>query len=140
MMQKINIAALVSGLAAFGWYLARVIPSFIEVGADAAWKWPMATSLIGFVVLLVVASIAIAVRDEGIRDGKADTEDERDRRAERRGETWAAHVVQASVFLALALMFLDQPTFWIANTLYVGVMLGGAAGLLIGLMGGQADG
>lgn len=66
--QKINIAAFVSGLAALGWYLSRLVPAFLESGVDAAWKWPMATSLIAFVVLLVAASIVIAVRDEDLRD------------------------------------------------------------------------
>ena len=138
-MQKLNIAALVSGLAAFGWYLARLVPAFGELGVDAAWKWPMAISLIAFVVLLVVSSIVIAVRDEDIREGEARVDDESDHRAERRGDALASHILQASVFLALALIFLDQHAFWIANTLYAGVMLGGAVGLIVRLTGGQAN-
>lgn len=140
MMQKINIAALVSGLAALGWYLSRLIPAFLESGVDAAWKWPMAASLIAFVVLLVVASVIIAVRDEDIRDEEARIDDERDHRAERRGDAWAGHVLQAFVFFALALIVFDQHAFWVANTLYAGVMLAGTVGLLVRLTGGPTHG
>lgn len=140
LMQKINIAAFVSGLAALGWYLSRLVPAFLESGVDAAWKWPMATSLIAFVVLLVAASIVIAVRDEDLRDEEARIDDERDHRAERRGDAWAGYVLQVFVLLALSLIFLDQHAFWIANTLYAGVMVGGAVGLIVRLMGGPTHG
>lgn len=140
LMQKINIAAFVSGLAALGWYLSRLVPAFLESGVDAAWKWPMATSLIAFVVLLVAASIVIAVRDEDLRDKEARIDDERDHRAERRGDAWAGYVLQVFVLLALSLIFLDQHGFWIANTLYAGVMVSGAVGLIVRLMGGPTHG
>lgn len=139
-MQKINIAALVSGLAALGWYLSRLIPGFLESGVDAAWKWPMVTSLIVFIVLLVVASIVIAVKDQDIRDEEARIDDERDHRAERRGDAWAGNVLQAFVLLALALIVFDQHAFWVANTLYAGVMIGGAVGLFVRLVGGPSNG
>jgi len=45
--------------------------------------------------------------------------------------------VQAFVALALILLMLDQPAFWVANALYAGVMAGGAAGLLVRLTGGR---
>lgn len=136
-MQKLNLAALVSGLAALGWYLFRIIPQFGDgEAAEIAWKMPMAVSFGLFLALILVAGIVIAITDKELR-GRDRMEDERDRAFERRGDAWAGHVVQVFVALAIILLMLDQPVFWVANALYGGVLIGGAAGLLIRLSGGR---
>ncbi len=134
-MQKLNIAALVTGLLALGWYLVRVVP---QLGGDAgaiAWQWPMGISLLAFIVMITVAAILIAVTDADLRADPDRLDDERDRAFERRGDAWAGHVVQGFVLAALVLLMLGQPAFWVANTLYAGVMIGGMAGLVIRLSG-----
>jgi hypothetical protein len=56
-MQKLNIAALVTGLLALGWYLVRVLPQLGGDVAAIAWQWPMAISLLAFIVMITVAGL-----------------------------------------------------------------------------------
>ena len=134
-MQKINLAALVLGLAALGYYLARIVPQFGGDVSVIAWQMPMAVSLSVCIVLIIVAGVIIAATDKDLRQSKDRIDDERDRAFERRGDAWAGHIVQGFVFVALILLMAGQPAFWVANALYAGVMLGGAAGLVIRLAG-----
>jgi hypothetical protein len=134
-MQKLNIAALVTGLLALGWYLVRVLPQLGGDVAAIAWQWPMAISLLAFIVMITVAAILIAVTDADLRADPDRLDDERDRAFERRGDAWAGHVLQAFVLVALVLLMFGQPAFWVANMLYTGVMIGGMAGLVIRLSG-----
>ena len=135
-MQKFNYAAIGVGLVSIGWYLFSIVP---QLGMSAPelirWQWPMAISIGLFLVLIIPVAVLIAVTDKDLRQDPDHLDDERDRAFERRGDAWAGHIVQGFVFVALVLLMLNQPAFWVANVLYAGVMLGGLAGLVIRLSG-----
>lgn len=132
MMQKLNLAALGAGAVSAAWYVYALVAQMVDAPlASVAWKWPMGISLIVFLGLLLVAGIALAVTDKRIRETDGAIDDERDRHAERKGDAWAGHCVQAAVGVAIILAWFDQPSFWIANTLYAGIWIGGGIGLVV---------
>ena len=120
-----------TGLLSLGWYASRILPQLGGGVEMIAWKTSMAISIGAFLVLITIAAIFIATTDRDLRDNDDQMDDERDRAFERRGDAWSGHIVQGFVFLAIGLAMFDQPTFWVANSPYVGVMLGGAIGLAI---------
>jgi hypothetical protein len=72
-------------------------------------------------------SIGTAIRMEIAGKGSSkdiDREDERDVGIDRRGELVGYYVSSAGVLAALVLAVLREDQFWIANVLYLGLLIG----------------
>lgn len=80
--------------------------------------------LIGLVVVFVVIAIVGNIALAGSNIAEADAIDERDRIIELKGERVGGWVLAAGALGALALAMTDQATFWIAQTILAGLVLG----------------
>ncbi len=107
-------------------YFATVLPQLSTTSAsEIAYQRPMIIAIVTSVVLMIVGSIlaaiggAISAQISGGDPNKIDTKDERDIEIGRRGELVGYYVTSVGVVGVLALTMLEQPYFWIANTLYL---------------------
>ena len=98
---------------------------------DVAYQWPLiiaiVVSIASMIVGAIVVSIGTAIRAEITGEGSVkdiDRADERDTHIDRRGELMGYYVTSAGVLLALVLAMLRQDQFWIANALYLFMLIG----------------
>ena len=89
----------------------------------------IAATIIGTIGVAIATAISAEITGEGSADD-IDREDERDRGIDKRGELVGYYVTSVGVVAALALAMLREDQFWIANTLYVGCLLGALAGTI----------
>jgi hypothetical protein len=123
-MEKLNLAVLGGGLVSLGYYFSRVVPQIGSVPVDEiAWKWPMAISMLIFIILLVVSAVRLAIKDPAIRKEDGIIEDERDRMIEWRADSWGGNTLHMVALLALGLLFFGVHSFWIAQVIFLGGML-----------------
>jgi len=107
----------------------RVTPA-----AEIAYQWPMILaigSMIGMTIAgTILMSIGTAVSSEITGSGSVneiDRTDERDKSINRRGELAGYYVSCVGMLGVLALAMLRYDQFWIANALYLAMMVGGLA-------------
>jgi hypothetical protein len=98
--------------------------------ADVAYQWPLViaivVSIVSMVIGAIVVSIGTAIRAEITGEGSVkdiDRADERDTHIDRRGELMGYYVSSVGVLLALVLAMLRQDQFWIANVLYLFMLI-----------------
>jgi|WetSurMetagenome_2_1015567.scaffolds.fasta_scaffold38257_2 hypothetical protein len=130
--------AWVNGLVTF----AVAVVYFTVVGrrldgtaaSDVAYQWPLIIAIIvsvaSTIVGTIVVSIGTAIKAEITGEGSVkdiDRSDERDTGIDRRGELVGYYVSSAGVLLALVLAMLRQDQFWIANGLYLFMLIGSIA-------------
>ena len=87
----------------------------------------IAATILGAIFMAIGTAIAVEVRGEGSVDD-IDREDERDKTIDKRGELVGYYVSSVGILGALALAMLRQDQFWIANTLYLGLLVGSLVG------------
>lgn len=80
--------------------------------------------VIGLVVVFVIIAIVGNAIIAGMNIPEADAVDERDRIIELKGERIGGWVLAAGALGALALAMTDQATFWIAQVILAGLVLG----------------
>jgi hypothetical protein len=135
------VSALVSvvvGAVYFGVVGARLDGGPVS---EIAYQWPMIIAVIATVVAsilgAIVMAIATAIRVEITGKGSTkdiDRADERDVGIDRRGELFGYYVSSVGVLAALVLAMLRQDQFWIANALYLFLLIGSlvsAAGKIV---------
>jgi hypothetical protein len=81
------------------------------------------TTIVGTIVVSIGTAISAEIKGTGsVKD--IDREDERDVGIDRRGELVGYYVSSAGVLAALVLAVLREDQFWIANVLYLGLLIG----------------
>jgi hypothetical protein len=80
-------------------------------------------SIVGTIVMAIGTAISAEIKGEGsVKD--IDREDERDVGIDRRGELIGYYVSSVGVLAALVLAMLREDQFWIANALYLFLLIG----------------
>ena len=118
----------VVSIAAYVIYLSLIFAGGASLPlAPADYGWQVLWTIVGAIVVAVVAEIGLAIAD-GVRGLKTGRRDERDRRIEQLGEyTGQAFLVIGGVtVLILAILEVDQ--FWIANAIYLAFVLSSVLG------------
>lgn len=124
LMERLNLSVLGAGLTAIGFYLWQVVPQVRTLSVDeVAWKWPMATAMLIFIIIVVASAVQIVITDPDLREEASVTEDERDRRIEWRADSWGGNTLHLVALGALVMLFLGLDKFWIAQLLFLGGML-----------------
>jgi hypothetical protein len=123
-------------------FIAVAVAYFTIVGrrldggpvAEVAYQWPLIIAIVVSVVSTIIGAIAVsigtAIRAEITGEGSVkdiDRADERDTHIDRRGELIGYYVTSVGVVLALVLAMLRQDQFWIANALYLFMLIGSVA-------------
>jgi hypothetical protein len=125
------VSALVS--AAVGAVYFGVVGAKLDGGpvSEIHYQRPMIiaviVTIVASIVGTIVMAIATAVKAEITSKGSSkdiDREDERDKSIDRRGELFGYYVSSAGVLAALVLAMLRQDQFWIANALYLFLLIG----------------
>jgi hypothetical protein len=103
--------------------------------SEIAYQWPLIIAIIVTIVSTIVGTIVVsigtAIKAEITSRGSAkdiDRSDERDVGINRRGELAGYYVSSVGVLLALILAMLRQDQFWIANGLYLFMLIGSVVG------------
>ncbi len=128
------VSALVS--VAVGAVYFAVVGARLNGGAvgEIDYKWWMigaigatiVASIIGTIVMAIGTAISAEIKGEGlVKD--IDREDERDVGIDRRGELVGYYVSSVGVVVALALAMWRQDQFWIANALFLFLLIGSLA-------------
>lgn len=97
--------------------------------APADYGWHVLWSILGAIVVAVVAEIGLAMLD-GVRGDKAGRRDERDRRIHQLGEYTGQAFVVIGALAAMILAILEVEGFWIANAVYLAFVLSAVLGSL----------
>ena len=99
--------------------------------SEIDYQWSMiiavGVTIVANIIGTIVMAIATAIRAEITGEGSAkdiDREDERDDGIDRRGELVGYYVSSVGVLAALVLAMLRQDQFWIANALYLFLLIG----------------
>ena len=122
-MEKINIAALAGYVLVFGAYFLNIsgdLQAAIGGAEIETSSVPMFAAIIGFIVLMIVASIAISIANPKA----AEQHDERDKMISLRGDQRGGFVLSLFALGALTLALLDFPAFLIANAILAGLVGG----------------
>jgi hypothetical protein len=115
---------LVVGAVYFGIVGARL--DGIPVG-EIDYKWLMIGAVGVTIVTTIVMAIGTAIKVEITGQGSVndiEREDERDKSIDRRGELVGYYVSSVGVVAALVLAMWRQDQFWIANALYLFLLIG----------------
>ena len=128
------VSALVS--VAVGAVYFGVVGARLDGGpvGEIDYKWWMigsiGASIVSTIIGTIVMAIGTAIRVEITGEGSTadiDREDERDKSIDRRGELIGYYVSSAGVLAALVLAMWRQDQFWIANALYLFLLVGSVA-------------
>jgi hypothetical protein len=105
-----------------------------EPVSEISYQWPLIIAIIvsiaSTIVGTIVVSIGTAIRAEITGEGSVkdiDRSDERDVGIDRRGELVGYYVASGGVLAALVLAMLRQDQFWIANALYLFMLVASIA-------------
>lgn len=125
--EKSSWAMLVIIIAVYGWYFSSVFSQLdgVELG-EITYRSAMVTTVLMIIALSIAAHILISVT--GPKDG--DASDERDRSINRYGEYIGGYVLGGGALTALGMAMFEQPHFWIANVILIGLVLSEIASLL----------
>ena len=113
----------IMAVATFGAYVVYValVLGNAELTAltEVSYTSPMLWTICAMVIVAVVAHIAVAVASPD----DADKEDQRDREISRFGEYTGSWFVHIGALSALGMAMLELDYFWIANVIYLGLVL-----------------
>ena len=133
--EKTTWVSLVVTVVVLGVYSSFVLGQLHRVPVlQIAYQWPMIITIGAMIVMTIVGTILMSIgtaisaeiRGKGSVDDIGRT-DERDKHINRRSELVGYYVSSAGVLGVLALAMLRYDQFWIANALYLAMMLGGLA-------------
>jgi hypothetical protein len=99
--------------------------------AQIAYQWPLIISIGAMIVLTVVGTVlmsigsAVAAKIRGGSTEDIDRKDERDEGIGRRGDLLGYYASSVASLGALALAMLRCDQFWIANALFLALVVGG---------------
>jgi hypothetical protein len=127
----------VSALAATGTYVAYVILMNVRAAGgplvDVPYVRPLLwtvgatiiASIVGSIIAAILAAIVTAIRsgEEAVKE--IDRKDELDKQISRFGEYVGFYVLSAGIVGAMALAMTGSAHFWIANALYLTLVLSG---------------
>jgi hypothetical protein len=123
-----GLVTLVVGTVYFGVVGARLADA---TASSVDYKWWMigtvGVTIVANIVGSIVMAIGTAIRAEITGEGSVkdiDREDERDKSIDRRGELAGYYVSSVGVVAALGLAMWRQDPFWIANALYLFLVIG----------------
>ncbi|GAA2695522.1 hypothetical protein LV78_007747 [Actinosynnema pretiosum] len=118
----------IAALSALVGYAAYAVVVLGRAGggplSGVAYQWPLVWST----VLSVVVTVALVVVVSALAPKEAGAEDERDRDINRFGEHVGQGFVALGAVAALALALLDVGGFWIANAVYLALVLSAVVG------------
>jgi hypothetical protein len=126
------VATVVSVLVA-GFYSSFILGQLQSVPvAQIAYQRPMLIAIGAMIIITIVGTILMSIGtaiSAGISGsgavGDIDRTDERDTHINRRGGLAGYYVSSVGVLGGLALAMLRSDQFWIANVLYLGLVVGG---------------
>ena len=119
-------AVIVIGLAAI--YFAAVLGQLPRtVASDIDYQVPLVAAIVASIVLTVAAHIAIAIA----APDDAGTRDQRDKDINRYGEYVGGIVLSVAAVVPLILAFLEVDHFWIANTIYLALIVSATVGSIV---------
>ncbi len=120
--EKSSLAMLTIIGVVYGWYFLLVFGQVADTPArEIAYRGLLLVSVVTLIVLAIVSHIVLAIvsyRDLDARD------DERDTLVRLRGERVGGWIVSVAAFVALWLAVADLASFWIANTILFGLVVG----------------
>jgi hypothetical protein len=126
-----GFVTLVVGVVYFGVVGARLDGVAVS---SVDYKWwligAVGVTIVANIVGSIVMAIGTAIRAEITGEGSVkdiDREDERDKSIDRRGELVGYYVSSVGVVAAIALAMWRQDQFWIANALYLFMLVGSVA-------------
>lgn len=93
-------------------------PMLLAIGAI------IVASIVGMILMSIGSAIAAEIKQKGSAE-HLDRKDERDVNINRRGELIGYYVSSAAILGVIALAMLRADQFWIANALFLALMLGG---------------
>lgn len=141
--ERINTAGLVTSLIVLAWYGLQVVPQMGTAPvSEIAYAGPMIIAVVVGVILSVITAVLVSIGSAiwlTVKEGKDavdaefGNEDERDKHIGRLGDAIGGHVLSVAVILALALIWMEFETFWVANGLFVGAWLSAAIGTVVKL-------
>ena len=115
----------VIAVAAPAIYFASVLGQLSHTAAtDIAYQIPLVVAIVAAIILTIVAHIVMAIaapEDAGKRD-------ERDKDINRYGEYLGGIVLSVAAVVPLVLAMLEADQFWIANTIYLALILSAVSG------------
>ncbi len=97
--------------------------------SQAAYQRPLITAIVAGIATALVLQIAVAIASRECR------KDERDVQIRRRGDAVGGSVFCAAALVPLGLAMAGLAHFWIANSLYIAMVVGGVATECIKLLG-----
>jgi hypothetical protein len=83
-------------------------------------------TIVGTIIMAIATAIKVEITGQGSVD-EIEREDERDKNIDRRGELVGYYVSSVGVLAALVLAMWRQDQFWIANALYLFLLIGSVA-------------
>lgn len=118
---KSTAATLVSLLAVYGWYFVTVFRlAAADSAGEPAYRGLLLVATIAFVVIVAVSHILLALASPK----SVSVSDERDRLFDVRGEAKGGIALAGGVLVGLALVLMEAPMFWVAQTLMASLVLG----------------
>ncbi|MEM7156590.1 MAG: hypothetical protein AAF799_27330 [Myxococcota bacterium] len=115
-------------------YLTYIIVVFVRAGdaplAETAYVGPLVTSFVASVVLTVVGAVIASMANPR----EADRTDERDEVISRHGDAIALWVLSLGVLGPLVLAMIEVAHFWIANALYLNLVVASVVGTVAKLV------
>ena len=120
--EKSTWTMLLTMLVVYGWYFMQVTRSLSNAGGvvgNVDYRDIMLATVMLLVIILVVAHTAIGV----LAPKEADLRDERDRQINRVGEYIGGYVAAGAALTGMGMAMYEQPHFWIANAILLGLVL-----------------
>lgn len=120
-------------------YFATVLSQLASTSAtEIVYQPAMIAAIVASVVLMVIGAVVLAagsaIKSELTGDGAAadiDRTDERDVAVRRRGDVVAFYIASVGVVVVLGLTMLEFAYFWIANSLYLTLVVASLVGEIV---------
>lgn len=118
--EKITWAGLGTALVVYAFYFVKVLSEAADTPvADVDYQWFLVGTIVVSVVIMIVASIVVAISDPK----QVDNEDERDKSIARRAGHIAGIALGVGVLAPLAMAMFEFETFWIAQAILAALVL-----------------
>lgn len=118
----------VVAVTAYATYLSLILGGGAALPiAPADYGWQLLWTILGAIVVAVLAEIGLAIVD-GVRGDRTGRRDERDRRIHQLGEYTGQAFVVIGALAAMILAILEVDAFWIANAVYLAFVLSAVLG------------
>lgn len=137
--EKMSWASMVVTIVVAAVYFTTVLSQLASTSAtEIVYQPAMIAAIVASVVLMVIGAVVLAassaIKSELTGDGAAadiDRTDERDVAVRRRGDVVAFYVASVGVVVVLGMTMLEFAYFWIANSLYLTLVLASLVGEIV---------